>query len=163
MKIKIRKVEIKDREIIESIVRKNVNFIEEEKCCAVELLDIYLKNTLNGDYLFLCAADEIIDKPIGYLCYGRVPFTDAVYDLYWIVVDPLLHGKGIGKMLVSYLDDTLKEKHARMLFAETSSQPKYDKTRIFYGKIGFNEVSRIRDFYRVGDDKVIYMKQFGGN
>ena len=75
----------------------------------------------------------------------------------------MLHGKGIGKILVSYLDDTLKEKRARMLFAETSSQPKYDKTRIFYGKVGFNEVSRIRDFYRVGDDKVIYVKQFGGN
>ena len=52
--------------------------------------------------------------------------------------------------------------NARMIIAETSSQPKYDKARLFYERLGFMEAARIRDFYRVGDDKIIYIKACSG-
>jgi len=62
---------------------------------------------------------------------------------------------------VKYVEDMLKQKGARMIVAETSSQQKYEKPRLFYEKVGFTEVSRIGDFYRVGDDKIIYVKRIG--
>lgn len=161
MEIKIRKVGAKDKDVIESIIRNNENFTDEERDCAVELLDIYLKDTAKGEYIFVCAADET-DKPLGYVCYGNVPFTDGVYDMYWIAVDPPWQGKRVGKTLVKHLENILKHENARMIIAETSSQPKYDKTRLFYEKSGFVEASRIKDFYRVGDDKIVYIKQLKG-
>ncbi|MBI5327928.1 MAG: GNAT family N-acetyltransferase [Deltaproteobacteria bacterium] len=157
MKIKIREVVAQDKEAIQSIIQRNGNFTDEEKCCAVELLDIYLKDVAKGEYLFICAADEN-EKPIGYICYGKTPFADGVYDIYWIVIDPPWQGKGVGTMLVKHLENILKREGARMVIAETSSQSKYDKTRSFYEKGGFNEASRIKNFYRVGDDKIVYIK-----
>jgi ribosomal protein S18 acetylase RimI-like enzyme len=157
MEISIRKVEAKDKDAIESIIRNNENFTDEERYCAVELLDFYLRDVVRGEYLFICAADEA-NKPLGYVCYGKAPFTDGVYDIYWIAIDPPWQGKRVGKMLVKHLENILKHENARMVITETSSQPKYDKTRLFYEKAGFHEVSRIKDFYRIGDDKIVYIK-----
>lgn len=161
MEITIREADAKDREAIESIIKKNENFTDEEKYCAIELLDIYLKDTAKGEYIFICAADET-DKPLGYVCYGKTPLTDGVYDLYWIAIDPQWQGKRVGKMLIKHLDNILRHENARMVIVETSSQPKYDKSRLFYENTGFAESARIKDFYRLGDDKVIYIKKLKG-
>jgi hypothetical protein len=45
-----------------------------------------------------------------------------------------------------------------MILIETSSQPKYEKTRRFYTGLDYKEVSRIPDFYRKGDDRITYVK-----
>lgn len=158
MDIAIRVVAAKDKEAIESIIQKSENFTDEEKFCAVELLDIYIKDMAKGEYLFICAADET-DKPIGYICYGKTPFADGVYDIYWIAIDPLWQGKSIGRILIKHLEGILRKEGARMVVAETSSQPKYKKARLLYERAGFNDVSRIKDFYRAGDDKIVYVKQ----
>ncbi len=158
MNITIRKVLTKDRTNIISIVNRNGNFTDEEKDCAKELLDIYLGNPEQKDYDFFCAVDKG-EEVIGYVCYGRIPLTEGAYDLYWIVVDPLYQGKGIGKVLVNHLESVLNEKGARMLLAETSSKPDYYKTKIFYERNGFIEIAQIKDFYRIGDDKIIYRKE----
>lgn len=160
MEIRIREVAHKDKETIESIIRSNENFTDEEKYCAAELLDFYLRDITKGEYLFVCAVDET-DKPLGYICYGKTPFADNVYDIYWIAIEPAWQGKRIGQMLIKYLDGILKKNGARMVVVETSAQSKYNKTRSFYEKVGFSEASRVKDFYRVGDDKVIYIKRIG--
>ena len=41
---------------------------------------------------------------------------------------------------------------------ETSSKDKYAPTRHFYQRLGYVENARIRDFYRLGDDLLIYGK-----
>ena len=45
------------------------------------------------------------------------------------------------------------------LYAETSSREKYIPTHMFYRKNVFTEVARIKDFYDIGNDKIIYKKQ----
>jgi hypothetical protein len=45
-----------------------------------------------------------------------------------------------------------------MLVAETSSRPEYAATRQFYLSRGYREAARMRDFYEVGDDRVIFTK-----
>lgn len=157
MEIKIREVIAQDKETLKTIIRKNENFTDEEKHCAIELLNIYLNDTTKEEYLFICAADAA-DRPVGYICYGKAPLTDGVYDIYWIAVDPIWQGKRVGKMLIIHLENMLKKEGARMIIAETSAQPMYAKTCLFYEKTGFHEVSRIKDFYRVGDDKIVYIK-----
>jgi hypothetical protein len=43
---------------------------------------------------------------------------------------------------------------------ETSSKPGYEKTNLFYQRIGYKEAARIIDFYMIGDDQIIYEKRF---
>ena len=95
---------------------------------------------------------------IGYYCVGPTPLTRGTYDLYWIAVKPSLHGSGIGKQLLHHAEEWVMAQEGRLIVAETSSQPKYESTRMFYIKNEYREVARVRDYYTVGDDLVIYGK-----
>lgn len=155
----IREAASGDREALIEIVNKTANLTGEEKNCATELLDIYFTNPLQKDYFFLTASDAS-NRPVGYVCYGGRPLTDAVWDLYWILVSPGYRMKGVGRMLLERTEEVLKEKKARMLLAETSGLPSYEAARGFYLKTGFKEEARIREFYKPGDDLVVYIKRF---
>ena len=104
------------------------------------------------------SAFEDDKKMLGFLCYGETPLTEGVYDLYWVAVDPRIHGKGVGKELIYCLECLLMAKGARVLLVETSSRSIYEKARVFYEHNGFTEEARVHDFYSIGDDKIIYRK-----
>jgi hypothetical protein len=46
------------------------------------------------------------------------------------------------------------------LVVETSSRSDYAPTRGFYGRRGYTEAARVREFYAPGDDRIIYTKRF---
>ncbi len=155
---RIRKVSPEDRPGLVTIINETANLSGEERDCAVELLDIYLNNPLQKDYFFIAAADSS-NRPAGYVCYGKTPFTDAVYDLYWILVDPGHRRSGIGRSLLEHTEEILRKQGARVLVAETSGLETYEAARGFYLGNGFIEEARIREFYKPGDDLVVYVKR----
>jgi ribosomal protein S18 acetylase RimI-like enzyme len=110
-------------------------------------------------YLFLGAftPEEVL---VGYACWGPTPATDRTWDLYWIAVDPALQGAGIGTILLEEVERRLVGEHARLLIAETSSRSEYAATREFYGRRGYTEAARVRDFYAPGDDRILFVKRF---
>lgn len=154
----LRKVLPKDREAMVSIIERTGNLTKDEKNCAIELLDIYLNQRNQTDYFFIGTTDSG-DNITGYACYGRRPLTEGVFDLYWIVVDPDLNGRGLGRALIEGTARILKENKARMMIAETSGLDSYEGTREFYRKNGFTEEGRIREFYKPGDDMVFFVKR----
>ena len=42
---------------------------------------------------------------------------------------------------------------------ETASKESYAATRAFYERIGYVEVARTPDFYKDGDDRVVYSRR----
>jgi len=46
-----------------------------------------------------------------------------------------------------------------MLLIETSSKGSYASTMRFYERAGYSEISRIKDFYRIEDDKLVFCKR----
>ncbi len=155
----IRKTVSGDRQELAEILDRTANLTGDEKQCAVELLDIYFKDPLQKDYFFMTASDDS-GRPVGYVCYGPRPLADAVYDLYWIVVAPDRQKTGVGRRLLEKTVEVLTVSGARMLAAETSGLPEYEAARGFYLRSGFTEEARIREFYRPGDDLVVYIKRF---
>lgn len=123
---------------------------------AVELIEAAFKQGPASGYSFLFA--ELDDALRGYTCYGRVPCTEASFDLYWIVVDAASQGQGIGKQLLVRTEDCIRHAGGRQIYAETSSRAQYRPTRSFYRHNGFRQAARLKNFYAVGDDKVIYCK-----
>jgi len=95
---------------------------------------------------------------LGYYCIGPTPATAGTYDLYWIAVRPSAQGRGIGGALTRHAEDLVKSLRGTLIIAETSSQPRYGHTRRFYASHGYNELARIRDYYRVGDDLMVFGK-----
>ena len=95
----------------------------------------------------------------GSVCWGPKPGSDGGYDLYWIAVDPRAQGGGYGGSLMRAVEELLRQRGARLLVAETSSRDLYAQTREFYEHGGYVERARVRGFYAVDDDRVIFSKQ----
>lgn len=148
-----------DREPVLNLIQATGFFTPDEVKVAEELIDIYLTNPAQRDY-FIVVVENDSGQVTGYMTYGPTPLTEGTWDLYWIAVSPAEQGKGYGRMLVRHLEEEVRRKGGRLILIETSSQPKYLPTRKFYEKLGYTEVARIPDFYRPGDDRVIFGKYF---
>jgi len=84
--------------------------------------------------------------------------TSGTWNLYLIAVHPLHQGKGCGGALVATLEAMLAARGERVLLVETSSLPEFERTRAFYVKHGYDEEARIREFYKAGEDKIVFRK-----
>ena len=92
----------------------------------------------------------VVDEANGLLgaaYYAPEAFADGVWNLYFIGVHPDHQGKGLGTALLQYVEQALREKEARLLLVETSGLGSFELTRAFYGKNGYDEEARIREFY----------------
>jgi len=120
------------------------------------LIDAVLEVPGQKDYMIRVSEEG--GKVAGYYCVGPTPATEGTFDLYWVAVDPALQGKGIGGALDDHACGLVREMSGRLIIAETSSVPRYRLTRDFYVRRGYSELARIADYYRPGDDLVVYGK-----
>jgi len=152
-------MEARDKGAVLGLVRATGFFTPAEVDVAEELMDVYLGKPDQKDYDVVVVEGEG-GAPAGYMTWGPTPLAEGAYDLYWMAVAPSEQGKGRGKELVRWLEGEVDGRHGRVIIIETSSQPKYHGTRQFYIDLGYKEVARVPDFYRAGDDRVIYAKYF---
>ncbi|NEP57718.1 MAG: GNAT family N-acetyltransferase [Symploca sp. SIO2G7] len=97
-------------------------------------------------------------EPVGVAYCAPEPYTYGTWNLYFIAVHPSRQEEGIGTKLLCYIEQMLTERGERLLLVETSGLPNFERTRSFYRKQGYEEEARIREFYKAGDDKVIFRK-----
>ncbi len=154
----IRKLIREDREQIQSILIDTHHFNDDEIKVALELIDVYLNDAKQTDYIIYVIENDETKKAAGYICYGKRPLTDWTHDLYWIAVDPNIHGKGLGSQLVKFMEDDLSGSGGKIILIETSGKAEYENERKFYVKNGYEVQTIIKDFYRRGDDLFIYRK-----
>src|SRR6185436_2488285 len=143
-----------DREVLEQLIAppgEENPFRPEEVSCALELLAAVLAPPEGNTYEARVLCDDA-DRPIAYGCFGLTPMTDATYDLYWLVTSARHRGAGLGSALLGEIEGELRERGGRTVRVETSSLEGQGGARRFYLRAGYEEVGRIRDFYRPGDD-----------
>jgi ribosomal protein S18 acetylase RimI-like enzyme len=95
---------------------------------------------------------------LGYACFGATPMTEGTYDLYWLAVAEDARGRGIGGALFAAVAQELKQREARIVRVETSSLEGQGGARRFYEKVGLRLCGAITDFYRQGDDLLVFAK-----
>ena len=158
--VHIRQLEPRDRSRIEEMVVSSGKFNAVEIETALELADDALKEGDESGYIFV-VLDYGEAHPVlhGFACYGLAPLTQGVYDLYWIVVDPVAQRKGLGRYLLEYVERDVTKRGGRMLLIETSSQETYSATIRFYERNGYQLMARIKNYYRIGDDKLVFSKE----
>ncbi|MBX2797789.1 MAG: GNAT family N-acetyltransferase [Myxococcales bacterium] len=89
------------------------------------------------------------------------PFSDRLWNVFFIAVAPRCQGQGVGGALMRHIEQMLRERGpqvARVILVETSSTDQYARTREFYPKQGYVEEARIREYFGPGDDKVVFWK-----
>ncbi|HVT44187.1 MAG TPA: GNAT family N-acetyltransferase [Thermoanaerobaculia bacterium] len=155
----IRSARPADRERILEILIATARFTEDEVDAAIGLVDQGFTELGGSEYRSsVIEASDAIPSIIGYVCYGPTPRAEGVFDLYWIAVDPLWQKSGAGTMLLRFVEDEVRSARGRMLLIETSSKESYRPTVRFYEGCGYREITRIKDFYRVRDDKIVFCK-----
>jgi len=153
----IRPVHPADRDRILEILVATKRFTGQEVGWAIDLVDKAIAEPERGEYVVQVLEDAGTIE--GYVCYGPTPMTDSVFDLYWIAVDPPRQGHGLGRRLLEFVENEVRRLNGRMLLIETSSKESYAPTLRFYERSGYDEISRIKDFYRVEHDKIVYSKK----
>lgn len=144
-----------DRPSLTHILERIEQFRPDEVEVALELIDESLRLGDHTTYRVLVADDA--GQVAGYVCFGQTPMTDHTYDLYWIVVDPEIQGRGVGKRLWSGCREAVLAAGGKIVRIETSSTELYGATMAFYDAIGFRLGARIDDFYRDGDALMTYL------
>jgi ribosomal protein S18 acetylase RimI-like enzyme len=148
-----------DRDAVADVVVSAGNFNQAEIDCAFELIDIYLNDKNQKDYRIV-VAENSDSKVHAYACWGPVPLTRGAFDLYWIATHPDCRKQGYGRALMAYVESDVQKDKGRLLLIETSSKESYESTTGFYRSLDYRETSRIRDFYDIGDDLLVFAKRF---
>jgi ribosomal protein S18 acetylase RimI-like enzyme len=154
MNITIAPIRPKDREQLVRIIKMQKNFLKCEIDVAIEVIDATFHP--KEDYRVLAAADQ--QRMLGFVSYGPIPMTENRFDLYWIAVDPHDGRHGIGTMLLAEMEKRLRTTKPVHVYIDTSSTEGYQPARHFYEKNGYDMAAHLKDFYRDGDDKIIYRK-----
>lgn len=84
--------------------------------------------------------------------------TDGTWNMLAICTAPRHQGHGVGRALVLAAEEALRQDGQRLLIVDTSGTEAFAGARTFYGRLGFVEEARIRDFWSAGDDKVTFRK-----
>lgn len=84
--------------------------------------------------------------------------TDGTWNLYLIAVHPDRQRQGRGAALLAHVEQMLAERGERVLLVETSGLESFEYVRSFYRKSGYDEEARIREFYKAGEDKIVFRK-----
>lgn len=131
----------------------------------IELFPSELLDEMIADYINKHETEEIWftetenNKPISIGYCGPEKLTEGTYNLYAIGVRNDIQLKGTGSRMMSFIENHLKKIGKRILIVDTSSTDDFKLTRKFYEKLGYNKEAVIRDFWKEGDDKVIYWKR----
>jgi ribosomal protein S18 acetylase RimI-like enzyme len=143
--------------VIPAILDATHFFYQEEIEIALELLNEKINCGDSSTYQFIVA--ECDNTVAGYICYGKIPLTQASYDVYWVAVHPDFQGNGIGYTLLLRAEETIKRELGCHLFIETSGRKLYQPTHSFYRKSGYTISAVFTDFYADGDDKLVFYKK----
>jgi len=159
--MEVRPLTFHDRGKIASLLRQRGVFTDDEIQGALDVIDEALNRPERKDYQVYGTFDGD-GNLAGYICFGPVPMNDGCYDLYWVAVDEKFSRKGVGGTLLGFMEESVIREGARRIYMETSSSPHYKPARSFYEKQGYQVVCMLKDFYREGDHKLIFMKEVCG-
>lgn len=100
-------------------------------------------------------------EPVGVAYVAPERMTKGTWNLYLIAIHPNWQRQGRGAVLLGHVEQMLAENGERILLVETSGLEEFEYVRAFYRKNGYEEEARIREFYKAGEDKIIFRKVLG--
>jgi GNAT superfamily N-acetyltransferase len=119
-----------------------------------EMAEPFLSEAEPDIWLTACECHRVL----GFAYCEPERMTVGTYNLLAIAVDPDRQSDGIGQLIVTAVEQAVSDLGGRVLLVETSSLPKYERTRSFYRQLGYDREAVIREFYAEGEDKIVFWK-----
>lgn len=157
---KIKKMNPSIRKITKDDIQHLKRVLDSIELFPSEILEDMISDFFDNpdtEELWFTATENDVPISIGYCAPEKL--TSGTFNLYAIGVRSDIQGKGIGRKMMLYLEELLKQNGHRILIVETSGTNDFEPTRKFYEKLDYCKEAVIRDFWKEGDDKVIYWKK----
>jgi ribosomal protein S18 acetylase RimI-like enzyme len=154
----IRSAVITDLEAVKAIAVETNMFTVDDVESFNDMFDAHVAAFVEGHQWIV---GESKAKVVAAAYFAPEPFSDRLWNLYFIAVSPKSQGQRLGANLLRHVEQTLEdlgEGIARVLIVETSATDHYQQTRQFYRNNGYDEEARIRQFYGPNDDKIVFWK-----
>lgn len=145
-----------DVQDIKDILESSGFFYSFEIDVAIELIEDRLEKGEKSDYSFLFYEKD--GKLVAYTCFSLIPCTISSFDIYWIAVHNDYRGHGLGKSIMAKTEEIIQKMGGKKMYIETSGREQYKPTRLFYEACGYKPEATLKDFYDLGDDKIIEVK-----
>ncbi len=120
-----------------------------------KMLDLHFNNATDSQDVWLTDDDNGL-VGVAYVAPERM--AEGAWNLYLIAIHPDYQRQGRGASLLRYVEQMLIKRNQRLLLVETSGLDEFEYVRTFYRQNGYKEEARIREFYKAGEDKVIFRK-----
>jgi ribosomal protein S18 acetylase RimI-like enzyme len=120
-----------------------------------QMLGQYFSDRSDSEGLWFTDDDN---EPVGVAYVAPERMTEGTWNLYLIAIHPDYQRQGRGTALLNHVEQMLAKRGERLLLVETSGLENFEYVRAFYRKSGYDEEARIREFYKAGDDKIIFRK-----
>ena len=120
-----------------------------------DMMADYFSNPSSED---IWLTSEIEGKPVIVAYAAPERLTEGTYNLYLIAVHKAFQGRGVGAEMMAYIEEHLRQKGARILLVETSGLSEFERTRRFYDQCRYRRMAVIPEFYKKGEDKIIFWK-----
>jgi ribosomal protein S18 acetylase RimI-like enzyme len=150
-----------DSDNLKQLAVDNEMFAPDEVDVFDEMLAGSFDGSMEGHRWLVATSSKEANQIAAGAYYAPEPFSDRMWNLYFIATAPDQHGSGVGSALIEHIERELREvgeSVARTLIVETSSLEGYETARDFYRSRGFVEEATIREFYGPGDHKVVFWK-----
>jgi ribosomal protein S18 acetylase RimI-like enzyme len=121
-----------------------------------DMISDYLINADTQDIWF-AHFDGTTPNAIGYCVPEKL--TDGTYNLLAIGVSQSAQRNGLATAMMQYIEQVLRRMGGRILIVETSSDDAQIGARKFYQKIGYTQMAVITDFWKDGEDKIVFWKR----
>ena len=116
----------------------------------------YFTNEATEDIWFTYVENET-PIAIGYCVPEKL--TVGTYNLLAIGVSKEFQKKGVAREMMKYIEDLLRKSGGRILIVETSSDEAQMAARNFYQKLEYSCEGVLKDFWKDGEDKIIFLKK----
>ncbi|QKG56328.1 GNAT family N-acetyltransferase [Hymenobacter sp. BRD128] len=120
------------------------------------LLTRYVAGAAGPDDHWLVA--ESATELAGAVYYAPERMAQGTWNLYFIGVHPDHRRQGQAMALLQVVEAALAARNGRLLLIETSGDEDQEPARALYRHAGYEQEARIREFYAVGTDKVVFRK-----
>lgn len=108
----------------------------------------YLKSNISEKYILLFK-----ERVVGFL---EFEIALDVGEIFMIVVDSQLQGRGLGRLLMDFALGVMKERKVKEVYLDVSV--KNQRAIDFYSRYGFETVSIRKEYYHSGDDAFLMKK-----
>jgi ribosomal protein S18 acetylase RimI-like enzyme len=115
-----------------------------------------LENLQDGHKWVVATNEE--NEVLGAAYFGPEMVSDRLWNTYFLSVRKEMHGQGVGKFIMHYIENLGIQSGIRTLIVETSNQESYAQARGFYESLGYVKEAEIRNYYGEGDNKIVYWK-----